>query len=120
MKVVAPVSDVARAQDRVISQREKPEGLPSLNQELKVQNQESKAQGQASREDLRKIVDKMNSAAQLFSRALQFKMLEGNRLIIKVVDTTTDEVLSEFPPERLIEAFRSMEASLGLLVDKKV
>ena len=42
----------------------------------------------------------MNSAAELFNKAVQFKVVEGNRIVIKVVDVTTDEVLREFPPER--------------------
>ncbi|OTA40974.1 MAG: hypothetical protein A6D92_11335 [Symbiobacterium thermophilum] len=62
----------------------------------------------------------MNAAAEIFNKAVQFKVVEGNRIIIRVVDVTTNEVLREFPPERLLEALLAMERSLGLLIDEKV
>jgi len=115
MKVTAvPVNDVTRVNERAVTQRE------SLDSSKPQEKETAKGQEQVSKADAERLAEKMNAAAELFNKALQFKVFDGNRIIIKVVDTVTDEVLSEFPPERLLEAFKSMEASLGLLVDKKV
>lgn len=75
---------------------------------------------QTDRKELNNVVTKMNSAAQLFNQRLQFKVMEGNRIIVKVIDSTSGEVLREIPPEKLVEAFQSMEEHLGLLFDRKV
>lgn len=115
MKVTAaPVNDLARVSERAVMPKESTEVA-------KPQEPESaKGQERISKADAEKLAEKMNAAAELFNKALQFKVFDGNRIIIKVVDAVTNEVLSEFPPERLLEALKSMEASLGLLVDKKV
>lgn len=114
MKISAPVHDVVRVADLTTGQRE------AVEIGSRGESRPSPEPRQIDVGNLDQVVDKMNAAADLFNKALQFKVLEGNRIIIKVVDTTNGEVLSEFPPEKLIEAFRSMETSLGLLVDKKV
>lgn len=72
------------------------------------------------RDVLERIADRMSSAAESLQTALQFKVVYGNRVIIRVVNSVSGEVLSEFPPERLVEAFREMRELLGLLVDEKV
>lgn len=75
---------------------------------------------QAERAEVDKIAEKMNSAANIFNKAVQFKVLEGNRLVVKVVDTASGEVLREVPPEKLVEAFRSLQEHIGILFDRKV
>lgn len=77
-------------------------------------------QAQVDRQELSRVIDKMNSAAQIFNQSLQFKVMDGNRILVKVIDSNTGEVVREFPPEKLIEAFRSMEEHLGVLFDRKV
>lgn len=76
--------------------------------------------GQTERAEVDKLAEKMNSAANIFNKAVQFKVLEGNRLVVKVIDTSSGEVLREVPPEKLVEAFRSLQEHLGILFDRKV
>lgn len=75
---------------------------------------------QMDRQALNHVVTKMNSAADIFNKALHFKVSEGNRVIVKVINTTSGEVVLEIPPEKLIEAFESLEEHLGVLFDRKV
>lgn len=72
------------------------------------------------RHELDEVVAKMNQAASIFDKALKFKVAEGNRIIVKVINTTTGEVLKEIPPEKLVEAFKDLGKAIGLLVDRKV
>lgn len=113
MKVKAPVSDVSRVQDRVANLRETVEVM-------KPQKQEPNSPEQVTEPDVERLADKMNAAAELFNKSLKFEVFDERRIIIKVIDSSTGEVLTEIPPERLLETFRSMEAYLGLLVDRKV
>jgi len=114
MKATAQVSGASPVSDRVVIARETPEMVrPQAKQEPQRQQPLSKAESE-------ELAEKMNAAAELFNKAVEFKVFEGNRIIIRVIDKTTDEVLTEFPPERLLEALRSMERSLGILIDEKV
>lgn len=115
MKVTAPVSGQAPAADRVVMPREAAEAVKAQPQE-----EQRKLTQPLSKKVAEELAEKMNAAAELFNKAVQFKVVEGNRIIIKVVDVTTNEVLREFPPERLLEALLAMERSLGLLIDEKV
>lgn len=115
MKVTAPVSGPTPVPDRTVTPRETAEAV-----KLHMQEEQRKLSQPLSKERAEELAEKMNSAAELFNKAVQFKVVEGNRIVIKVVDVTTDEVLREFPPERLLEALLAMERSLGLLIDEKV
>ena len=116
MKVTAPASGPTPVPDRAVMPRETAEGV-----KLQTHEEQRKQRQPLSKEAAEDLAEKMNAAAELFNKAVQFKVVEGtNRIIIKVVDMTTDEVLTEFPPERLLEALLAMERSLGILIDEKV
>ncbi|MFZ5826805.1 MAG: flagellar protein FlaG [Bacillota bacterium] len=71
--------------------------------------------------DVAKVVNKMNDLSNVFAKALKFQVSDGSRrIIVKVVDTNTGEVIREIPPEKLVEAFESLEDHLGVLFDRKV
>lgn len=80
--------------------------------------------GQATPEiavpELEQVVEKMNKAVQVFSHALQFEVTKSNRIIIRVLDTNTGEVIRQIPPEELLDTFKRMEDALGVLIDRRV
>jgi len=114
MNVTPPVSAARPAPERPVTPQEKVAAGPPQAQEEQPKTQP------LTKEEAEGLAEKMNAAAELFNKAVEFKVFEGNRIIIRVIDKTTDEVITEFPPERLLEALRSMERSLGLLIDEKV
>lgn len=73
-----------------------------------------------SENSLNRTVDKMNKAAQIFDRKVRFQLHEGtNRTIIEIIDTQTDEVIREFPSEKLLDMFSEMEEHLGQVFNIK-
>jgi len=70
--------------------------------------------------ELAKIVDKLNQTAMIFNYSLHFEMAEGSRVVVRVVDTKSGQVIREIPPEKMLDTFTRMEAALGLLLDLKV
>jgi flagellar protein FlaG len=70
--------------------------------------------------ELPKIVEQMNHAVQIFTSSLRFEVHEDHRVLIRVVDNTTGEVVREIPPERLLDAFNRLEDLVGLLLDQKL
>jgi uncharacterized FlaG/YvyC family protein len=71
--------------------------------------------------ELAKVVDQMNQTARVFNQTLQFEMNQDSKhIVIRVIDTVSGQVLREIPPEKMMAAAASMEAVLGLLLDRKL
>ena len=69
--------------------------------------------------ELAKIVEKMNETVRIFNHALEFQVAE-DRVIVRVVDTSSGAVVREIPPESFLDAFNRMEQLLGVLLDRRV
>lgn len=69
--------------------------------------------------ELQEAVAKINETAKVLNRALEFVLVE-DRIVVKVIDAESREIIREIPPEKLIKALRSMEETFGLLLDRKL
>lgn len=75
----------------------------------------------SSREEIDEKVDKLNSTMELFNRKFHFKVHEKtNRVIVQVLNSETGEIISEIPPEKVLDMMAGMEKAIGLIVDAKV
>ena len=62
----------------------------------------------------------VKNAGDLFNRRLDFRVdEETNRIVVKVIDTRTDKVIKEIPPEQLIELAAKIQEMIGLLIDEE-
>jgi len=69
--------------------------------------------------DISGIIDKLNKATKQLNEKITFSYHEKlNRVIVKVHDSETDEVIREFPPKDLIKILEHIQEYLGLLVDE--
>jgi uncharacterized FlaG/YvyC family protein len=65
-------------------------------------------------------VEKLRSAGDLFNKRLDFRVdEETNRIVVKVIDTRTDKVIKEIPPEQLLHLAAKIQEMIGLLVDEE-
>jgi flagellar protein FlaG len=65
-------------------------------------------------------VEKLRSAGDLFNKRLDFQVdEETNRIVVKVIDTKTDKVIKEIPPEQLLHLAAKIQEMIGLLVDEE-
>lgn len=65
-------------------------------------------------------LDQLNQAAELFGKAIRFeKHEETGRMIIRVVSTADDKVISEIPPRKILDTLARIEQTIGLLFDEK-
>lgn len=65
-------------------------------------------------------VDKMNKVIEGHNRRFQYTIHEGtNEIMIKVIDETTNEVIKEIPPKKILDMVASMLEMAGLLVDER-
>ncbi|NBJ15358.1 MAG: flagellar protein FlaG [Dehalobacter sp. 4CP] len=78
------------------------------------------AREELPREEVEQVTEKMNRLMGLFNKKLQFEVAEkSDRIVVKIIDQESGEILSEIPPARVVEMLESVQDSVGLLVDEK-
>lgn len=96
----------------------------SNNQEKEnVTVKDSKSPGVEAPKILKSEVNTANEALKIVNSHLQFRLHEGSgRYQVKVIDTNTDEVIREIPPESVLEFAANirqmLDEAIGLLVDE--
>ncbi|MDF2627635.1 MAG: flaG [Symbiobacteriaceae bacterium] len=68
---------------------------------------------------LDEAVERMNQAVQAFERSLEFEVSKENRIVIKVIDKSSGEIIRQIPPEEFMDIFKRMDDTLGLLIDRR-
>jgi flagellar protein FlaG len=65
-------------------------------------------------------VEKANRALVPAMRRLDFSVHEAtNNVMVKVIDTETNEVIREFPPEKILDMIAKMWEMAGIIVDER-
>ncbi len=78
------------------------------------------AQWQVSNEQLKEAIADMNKKISNTNKEAVFGIHEEtNRVMIKIVDKDTKEVLKEYPPEKTLDMIAKVWEMAGLLVDEK-
>lgn len=74
----------------------------------------------ASAFDLTQAVSQANERARALGRQLQFSVDKGSgRTVIKVIDTQTQEVVRQIPPEEMLALAGELQMSGATLLDKR-
>ncbi|MUG68091.1 MULTISPECIES: flagellar protein FlaG [Paenibacillus] len=94
----------------------------------------AKAQGEADRHNdmtsnsslslgdkyFNELIEKTNKKLASQGTHLQLSVHDMSRqIVVKVVDTETDEVIREIPPEKFIDLVYNLCRQVGLIVDEK-
>ncbi|WP_243096884.1 flagellar protein FlaG [Thermohalobacter berrensis] len=83
-----------------------------------VNNEENK---KVSEDELIHAIEKANESVKIYDRRLEFSIHEKTKeIIVKVIDTNTDEVIREIPPKKILDMVAKMWELAGILVDEKV
>ena len=100
------------------------ERRPPLPAEQAVAARQAEALSLESRKD---AVDILRTASDLerismaFNRRLRFEIdHESKEILIKVIDSETDKVIKELPPEELRRLHSSLRETIGFLFDETV
>lgn len=85
------------------------------SQNASIDNRDSR---QADNEKIKKTVEQLNKK-MVHSEAI-FGIHEGtNRVMIKIVDRDTKELIKEYPPEQTLDMIAKVWELAGILVDEK-
>ena len=98
--------------------------LSSLSQSNGVNpedtEQNSSQQVSLTKEDLETVAADLSDFMQSLNTDIEFSIHEkSGRMMVKVVDTKTQDVLKEFPPEELLDTIGAIRDYVGALLDKK-
>lgn len=71
------------------------------------------------RTDVESAVDSINGAMEFVNRGLRFSIHEDTqRIMVKVVNLVTQEVIKEIPPEDALDAAARIREMIGVLLDE--
>ncbi|MCL2500682.1 MAG: flagellar protein FlaG [Defluviitaleaceae bacterium] len=69
---------------------------------------------------LERAVAELNKSLATYARHMSINLHEAtNRVMVKVYNSETREVIREIPPERVLDAHASLMEMAGLILDKK-
>ena len=95
---------------------------PKIKEEKAYEAQKA-AETKPDNAQIAKMVEEANIKMSRANRQLKFELFEGTGgnqdVAIKVLDSSTQEVLAEIPSEEMIEFSKRMEEVIGMLFDKK-
>lgn len=73
------------------------------------------------KDQLIQAVDKANKSFEPFDRRFEISMHDKIKAVmVKVIDSKTNEVIREIPPEKMLDMVANMLEVAGIIVDKKI
>jgi len=92
--------------------------IKSRPESLQEENEYSK---QELEEDVKESVKDINEIVEKVKEDLAFEIHdETERMMVKVIDRKTQEVIKELPPEEMLDLTARIHEMVGLLIDEKV
>lgn len=86
----------------------------------KQTTEKSKFEPQIKEIDFKRTVEEINQALHFFENEVRLKVHSAtNRVIIQIVDSKTEQVIKEIPPQKILDLVLKLEELLGLLIDEK-
>ena len=89
-----------------------------VNKAEKKENESDTRQNQASNEQIKQAVEKLNKS-MTNSEAVFGIHEKTNRVTIKIIDKETKKVIKELPPEKTLDMIAKVWEMAGILVDEK-
>ena len=102
-----------------------PPGMQRVQRVEQEKSPEKAWKEEGPKEELSKIevesaVESINNAIEYINRALRFSIHEDTqRMMVRVVDIATDEVIKELPPEDVLDTVARIREMIGLLIDER-
>ena len=84
------------------------------------QQQQTAKNAQTTPDQLRKMIEEMNKKINNSNEIAMFGIHEDtNRIMIKILDKDTKEVIKEFPPEKTLDMIAKIWEMAGILIDER-
>ncbi|WP_067842153.1 flagellar protein FlaG [Amphibacillus sediminis] len=88
----------------------------------KIQFHQAKSGGELEdRAKIESMVEGLNEFLVPVNTSIRFVMHDKlEKYYVRVVDTLTEEVIREIPPEQMLDMYAAMAEFMGLIVDEKI
>lgn len=97
-----------------------PVSAPANQTTVQTANAVQQAVTPPSLDQVKQAVDEINKSMQSLSRGLVFSVdTDSERIVVKVVDQQTSEVIRQIPSEVSLEIAKSLDQIIGNLVREK-
>jgi len=74
-----------------------------------------------TKKDVGESLDILREAFRMFNRRLKFSVNEEiDRVVVKVVDGSTDKVIKEIPPKEIQKLVARIRETIGILFDEEI
>lgn len=92
-----------------------------LAREKKTEKLDTNDHKKYTEEEIQAAIGSVNKVINSYDRRLEFSIHEAtNWISVKVIDTNTDEVIREIPPEKILDMVAKLWELAGIIVDKKI
>lgn len=114
------------ARDAAAQPKSSPDALSSPDVKVILNGEEQKQAEKKEKEaleekDVKDLAEQLNEYMSELNCNLQFNYYEKlGRLGVKMINRDTQEIIKEFPPEKLLEAMEKTKEWIGMFLDKKV
>ena len=94
--------------------------LSQVNAEGGEAKKKVSTQVSLTKEELETVASDLSNFMKTLNTDIEFSIHErSGRMMVKVVDNKTHDVLKEFPPEELLDTIGAIRDYVGALLDKK-
>lgn len=103
---------------QVSAERVRVENSPSsTKQDVVVDRVEPEVKKVTDMQKLGKAAERLNKALQAFDRDLNISFHDDGKVVVRVTDPQTGDVIRQIPPERVLEVEESLDKIVGLFVN---
>jgi len=93
----------------------------NVNTDLSNKEMQSDNGKNVSEKDVKKAVDKLNKLMEDTPTHLQYEVYgKFKDIIVSIVDTSTNKVVKEIPPKKIVDMVDKLCELAGVFLDKKV
>lgn len=94
--------------------------LQKINEIEKI-NRLDKLEEARKLDEIKKTADELNKEFLTFDRKLDISVHEKTKqVMVKIVDTSTDKIIREIPPEEVLDTIAKRKELLGIMVDEQI
>ncbi len=104
--------------DNINRYARKPETLSEKAVPVQPAQKEDKSKD-LTREEISNLIDKLNNGVRDIHERMSFSFHEKtHRVVVKIINSETDEVIREIPPKDAIKLLEHIQDFLGMVVDE--
>ena len=91
-----------------------------ISKKENIELQDKEERFKPSEKQIQEAVDSTNREFEKLQTNLRFSIhKQTKQIMVKIIDSSTQEVIKELPPEKLLDMVASMMERAGLIVDKR-